>query len=164
MTLVMQGNINYVTSILSDLCLAADTAQDSWLTRLKNNGGTNALIERFEGEYAGLAESKLEALLVSQYDDEAKTLAEKIEDLREFLKKYTECSVKADSDEKEIKINFEEHTDESYNDWGLAATEYLILTDTKYEDGTLYDLVNNTDLDFSGAVITAALFFRRKSN
>ena len=71
-TLLMQGNIDNVGAVMTQLCIAADTADDTWLTRLKNSNGFDGLVERFEKEYYYLSDSKIQSLIISEYDEKAK--------------------------------------------------------------------------------------------
>ena len=101
-TLIMQGDLNNVSALMSGLCMAADTSETGWLTRLRASGGVDELYSRFEKENPSLPESRLNALVASIYDEQAKIVAEKIADLSESLKAYTECPVNADSTDAEI--------------------------------------------------------------
>ena len=157
-TLVMQGNVNNVSTLMSDLCMAADTSETGWLSRLADFGGFDDLYGRYEKEYPALPESRLNALLKSNYDEQAVIAAEKLADLSESLKVYTECPVNADSTEAEIETYFKEHPEESEADWLIAGSEYLLLTETKYEGSSLAELVTGTKYDFSDPDDRAVLY------
>ena len=148
-TFLMQGNIGSVNAVMNDLCLAADTSENGWLYRLGNSGGIDGLISRYEKEYPDLSESKLLSFIRSDYDDEAKLLAEKLADLRGSLKIYTESPVKNSTDEEEVKKYFEENKDINSSDWAMAASQYALLSGTEYEEGTLYDLLDTEKFDFA---------------
>ena len=157
-TLVMQGNLSQVNTLMSDLCMAADTSETGWLSRIKAEGGYDELVSRCEKEFPQLSESKLSAVLASKYDEQAKILADKFTELKEFLKTYTECPVNSDSSETEIEAYFKEHTDKSQADWLLAGSEYLLLNETKYEGSTLAELVTGTKYDFEDPDDRAVLY------
>ena len=157
-TLVMQGNINNVNALMSDLSMAVDTADDSWTARLGKSDGIDGLFTRYENEYTGLSESALTSLIISEYDDQAKIFAEKLTDLRDSLKCYTECEVKSEDDIDKVKAYFEEHPGESMGEWSMAGTQYSILAEVKYEDGTLADIVTGSDYDFDQVDDRMALY------
>ena len=146
-TVIMQGNLDSVNALMSDLCLAADTSGNGWIARLKESG-SDRLYDRYEAEYPELSESKLSALIQSEYDDEARVFAQKLAELKESLEIYTNAAVKAESEPEEITKYFEEHPDLNFNDWSMAATVYVILSGIKYGSGTLLDLVNGDKYDF----------------
>ena len=79
----------------------------------------------------------------------AKKLVDKIDDLRESLKAYTDCEVKADSDYTKVAEYFKTHTDESEAVWGKAGAVYLILSEIKFGDTTFADIVKGGKFDFS---------------
>ncbi len=76
-TLIMQGNLNNVSALMSGLCMAADTSETGWLTRLRASGGVDELYSRFEKENPSLPESRHNALVASIYDEQAKIVAER---------------------------------------------------------------------------------------
>ena len=122
-TLLMQGNIESVNSLMSSLYMAADTGKEGWTERLKKSGGTDAIFDRYEKDFPALSESKINSLMISDYDAQAKVLAEGLADLKESLKAYTECPVNNDTDIEEVEKYFKEHTDESLTDWSMAGAE-----------------------------------------
>ena len=108
-------------------------------------------IDKYEKDNPSLAESKITSLLKADYDEKAKEHVDKIDDLRESLKAYTDCEVKADSDYTKVAEYFKTHTDESEAVWGKAGAVYLILSEIKYGDTTFADIVKVGKFDFSKA-------------
>lgn len=143
---------------MSNLCLAADTSEENWLTRLGRTDGVDGMFERFEKDYPTLSESRLTTLLRSEYDESAKVLAEKLADLRTSLKSYTDCEVKAEDIEEKIKTYFEAHPNENSLAWFVAGTEYKILTETKAEDKSLFEFINDEENTFDNADDRIALY------
>ena len=148
-TLLMQGNIDLVNSLMSDLSLALDTADSSWLERLKKSEGISGLTDKFEEAYPSLSESKITSLIRSEYDDEAKELAQKLADLKESMKVYTESGIKADDSEDKVNAYLKEHAEISAADWAKAGAEYLVLSEIKTDDTTLADIVTGDKFDLS---------------
>ena len=148
-TILMQGNINSVDTLMTDLCLASDTADEGWISRLSGSSGLEGLFETYEKDYPSLSESKITALLKSDYDEEAKLLAKKIADLRESIKVYTESPVKLTSGDEEINKYFKDHPEESFAAWGLAASRYTVLQEVKYADNTLENVFFGEDTDLT---------------
>ena len=156
-TVLMQGNISSVNALMSDLCLAADSSENGWIARFRESGVTR-LFDRYEEEYPQLSESKLTSLIQSEYDEDAKLLAQKLVDLKESLKAYTDCPVKSENGTEEIEKYFKEHPEQNINDWSRAASEYLILSETSFGNGTLLDLVSGDKYDFNDADDRSALY------
>jgi hypothetical protein len=157
-TLLMQGNLSNVSSLLNDLCLAADTANDTWLSRLRQSNGIEGLIEKYQKLYPNLPESKLYTVMRSEYDDEAKLLADKFSDLRESMKAYTECEVKADDDQEKVDAYFKAHPEKSSALWSLEGTKYTIMSEVKFGDTDLNDLINGNDLNYDDPDDRMALY------
>ena len=157
-TLLMQGNIDLVNSLMSYLSLALDTTDSSWLERLKKSEAISGLTDKFEEAYPSLSESKIASLIRSEYDDEAKELAQKLADLKESMKVYTESDLKADDSEDKVDAYFKEHTDISVSDWAKAGADYLVLSEIKIDDTTLADIVTGDKFDLSDPDDRAVLY------
>ena len=72
-------------------------------------------------------------------------------DLRESLKEYTDCEVKADSDYTKVAEYFKENTDKSEVAWSKAGAIYLMLSSVKLGESTFADIVTGSKYDFSKA-------------
>ncbi len=108
-------------------------------------------IDKYEKDNPSLAESKITSLLKADYDEKAKELADKIDDLRESLKVYTDCEVKADSDYTKVAEYFKTHTDENEITWSKAGAIYLMLSSVKLGENTFAYIVTGNKFDFSKA-------------
>ena len=148
-TIILQGNVNSISSLMTNLCLAADTSKEGWVARLKASKGVDGLFKSYEQQYPGLSESKLTSLMLSEYDEQAKILADRIDELKESIKAYTECPVKADADAEKIEAYFKEHPNANQVDWSKAGVVYMMLSDIKYGGSTMAELVTGNKYDFS---------------
>ena len=120
-TIMMQGNLEIVHEIMTYLAYSADTAKESWLDRLADANSLDDLVEMYEDEYPALSESKIENLLVSEYDEEAKLFLDCIGEIRSAAEYIDEVGLPLDVSKDEEKKYFEANPDKSEITWASCA-------------------------------------------
>ncbi len=149
--ILMQGNSTTTLSIEQYLCIASDTASDSFVDRLVKLN----CYDDFESEYADSHNitdgTKLEKSLAADYDDTAISISNSIAALKELLAEYTQSEMKDETNEETIANYFKENAKEAdYLLFCSARNLYIVLSSLEYEDGTLYDFFTDDDYDFTG--------------
>ncbi len=157
--ILMMGNSCATLAIEQNLLMASDTNKDTWLDRLQEIGGYDALYESFEAENKNLPVSKIEKLMAAEYDNDARELAASLKDLQPFLDNYCNASVSFADSEADITAAFAEQTNADYMLWTSAGEVYTALEKIKYEDGTLLEFLTDDAFDFAGDADDRALLY-----
>ena len=148
-TLMLQGNLDIVRDIMAQLAYAADTGEKSWLDRLGDANTPDELIEVYEDEYPALSESKLENLLISEFDEDAKAFTECLDEIRDAKEYIDEVGLPLDASEEDAKKYFDANPDKSNVTWAICAMTVGALEDVEYEGEKFIDFAVSEDNDFS---------------
>ena len=148
-TIMMQGNLDIVREMMGYLAYAADIGETSWLERLKTVNNVQTLFQKYSKEFPSLSESKISSLLVSLYDDDAKSFVECLNEVKNAAKYIDEVGLPFDAPEETVKKYFEEHTDKSDISWVCCANVIKALEDVEYQGKKFVDFAKSDEFDFS---------------
>ena len=157
-TIMMQGNLDIVHEIMTYLAYSADSSGTTWLERLKDTNTLDDLTEKYSEEYPTLSESKINNLLISMYDEDAKTFSDCLNEIKNAASYVDEIGLSFDASEETVTKYFEEHTDKSDISWASCANVIKAIEDVEYEGKKLVDFAKSEDLDLGDAEGRMALY------
>ena len=156
---LMMGNSGAVQVMMKDLAYAADSADDTWLDRLKDISLTD-IQAKYEDEFPALPASKIQNLMIADYDSDAKILAGQIADLRTQLAAYESSDLRLDGKitlddgtersmtEDDVIAYFEAHPNENQMQWTQAGEMKLLLGTYSLGDETMGTFITDKERDF----------------
>ena len=145
-TILMQGNSDLVLVIEQVIALAADEGNEVWMNRYENAETYDEMVENLV-ESKGVTASEAAKEISAEYDEDAKIIASKVEDYKEFLENYTNSSVNFSSTKEEIKAFKKANDDFDYTFWYAAGVQYEILSVLENDDISLLDLITSDEYD-----------------
>ena len=116
---------------------------------MKTVNSVQTLYQKYSKEFPSLSESKISSLLVSLYDDDAKSFVECLNEVKNAAKYIDEVGLPFDAPEETVKKYFEEHTDKSDISWACCANVIKALEDVKYQGKKFVDFAKSDEFDFS---------------
>ncbi len=145
-TILMQSNATSVLAIEQIIALATDDADSLWTERYMKVPSYDLMVDKLIDE-ENVPPSKAITTLSALYDKDARIVASKIPDYREYLKIYTESGITLESSEKELDAYLEKNGEEAMATWYTAATQYALLDTLVDEDEvSLLDIITDEDL------------------
>jgi hypothetical protein len=145
-TILMQANGTAVLTIEQIVALATDDENTVWIERYDNAKSYDEMVEELV-ENKGITASEAAKQLSAEYDEDAKAIASKFEDYKDYLKTYTDETVKFTSTEEEIEAYKENKESEEIAEWAAAGTQCEALSLLKNEDISLLDLVTSDEYE-----------------
>lgn len=146
--ILMQGNSQVTLNIEQYLCIASDTADNSFVDRLADIGSYDDFETNYAKEHNIIDGDALEKALAAEYDDTAILLADGIEAFKGFLAEYTDSEMAEETDENTVTVYYDKNfKDGDYLRFCNARNLYLSLSSVNYENGTLYDFFTDEDYD-----------------
>ncbi len=145
-TILMQANGTAVFTIEQIVALATDDEETVWIERYNNAKTYDEMVEELV-ESNGITASEAAKQLSAEYDEDAKAIASKFEDYKNYLKTYTDETVKFTSTEKEIEEYKDNKESEEVAEWAAAGTQYEALSLLKNDDISLFDLITSDEYD-----------------
>ncbi len=149
-TILMQSNSTSVLALEQLISLATDSNDTLWSARYVQAKTYDEMIEDLmENENLTIDQAVKE--LAAEYDADAKAIASKFADYKEYLKVYTESPISLESTPEEIDAY--EKANESFNllNWTTAGTQYITLKALQNDDISLYDLITSDEYDIENA-------------
>lgn len=149
-TILMQSNATAVLAIEQLIALAADDEDSTWAERYADALTYDEMTEQvMEEENADPA--KAMNILAARYDGDAKAIASKVADYRDYLKVYTEENVSLESIEEELNAYREKAGDVNLSAWYTAGAQYELLNNLTDADGfSLLDILTDDAYDLEG--------------
>ncbi len=170
-TILMQGNSACVSEIMQNLAFAADTADDSFVTRTleafrtpdedasaadiaaaENTGHSKTpfdlFFDRFLTARPGSTKDEAVTAMMQLYDDDAKMFASSLVGLNNYLTNYTHSELSMDAMQEEAEAYFEEHPFEDSSIWAGAANMYSLLSNADYGGTSLLNYLVFTENDY----------------
>ncbi len=151
-TILMQGNSNAVLAIQQLIAMSTDSNDNTWIERYESAKTYDEMLEELmDGD--GLTINEAESQLASEYDEDAKILADKLESYKTFLDSYTNTDPELTiaSSQETIDAYQEAHEDFDYTNWLAAGTQYELLYTMTNDDISLLDLFTGDDYDVQEA-------------
>ncbi len=149
-TILMQANGTAVLAMEQLIAQATDDSDTLWSARYAEAETYDEMLEELmKGQ--NLTVSEAEKQLAAEYDIDAKAIASKLADYRDYLKCYTEAGIDLTSSEEEIEAYQKEHEDFSFANWTTAGTHYEVLSALTNDDISLLELINGEDFDVEEA-------------
>ena len=145
-TILMQGNADAVLTIEQTIATATDEGDTLWFERYDNAGTYDEMVDELM-ESEDLTVDQAEKKLAAEYDDDAYSIATKLEDYKTYLEQYTNSDISFESTEDEISAYQNEHEDFDIENWLAAGTQYEMLKTLVKDDVSLYDLITSVDYD-----------------
>ncbi len=145
-TILMQGNADAVLTIEQTIATATDEGDTLWFERYDNAKTYDEMVDELM-ESEDLTVDQAEKKLAAEYDDDAYSIATKLEDYKTYLEQYTNSDISFESTEDEISAYQNEHEDFDIENWLAAGTQYEMLKTLVKDDVSLYDLITSVDYD-----------------
>ena len=149
-TILMQSNSTSVLALEQLISLATDSNNTLWTARYSQAKTYDEMIEDLM-ENKNLTIDQAVKELAAEYDADAKAIASKFADYKEYLKVYTESPISLENTPEEIDAY--EKANESFNllNWSTAGTQYIALKALQNDDISLYDLITSDEYDIENA-------------
>ena len=153
-TILMQGNSTCVSEIMQNLAFAADTADDSFVSRAIEAAGSSekqpfdAFFDAYMEKHPGSTKDEAVTDLMRLYDDDAKMFASSLVGLRNYLSNYTQSGLSMDAEKEEAEAYFAENEFEDATTWAGAANAFVMLSNVYYGDSSLAAYLVYNDDDF----------------
>ena len=145
-TILMQGNANLVLYIEQVIALSTDEGDDTWVERYENAKSYDDMVDELI-ESKGITANEAAKQLSAEYDKDAKSLAGKIEDYKDYLGYYYNADAQFTSTEEEIEAFKDANDDYTVANWFTAGTQYEVLATLEKDDVSLLDLFISDDYD-----------------
>ena len=146
--MLMRGNSEALELIEQNLALASDCGDSTWMERLSDIGGLDAMFDSYELANRKKTASQINQMLVKEYDDKAMVLAEKLDAFSEAAIGYMDCEVHLDDSAERVDSYFASHTEESKESWVSIGTVCEEALQYEYDDGVLYDILTDKDANY----------------
>ncbi len=149
--ILMQGNSSATLAMEQYLCMASDTADNSFIDRLSEMES----YDEFETAYAkenGITNGDaIEKALAAEYDDTALAIASGLDAFREYLNVFSTSEMFKETDEEKIIKYYEENgKDGDYMLFCNSRSIYMSLQAADFEGSSLYDFIAQDSNDFEG--------------
>ena len=148
-TILMQGNADAVLTIEQTIATATDEGDTLWLERYDNAKTYDEMLEELM-KSKNLTVEQAEKELAAEYDDDAYSIATKLEDYKTYLEKYTNSDISFESTEDEISAYEAANEDFDMENWFAAGMQYELLKSLVNDDVSLYDIITSDDYDVVG--------------
>ncbi len=146
-TILMQANATAVLAMEQVIALATDDSDTTWIDRYQSAKSYDDMVSDLM-DSEDLTASQAAKRLAAAYDLDAKAIASKFADYKDYLKTYTDAGLSESSTEEEIEAYKEAHDDFEVADWSVAAAQYQVLKVLENDGISLLDLIlGEDDLD-----------------
>ncbi len=152
-TILTQGNSNAVLAIEQIIATATDESDMPWVGRYSNAKTYDEMIDEAM-ESQNLTVNAAEKYLAAEYDEDAKKIAENLENYKTYLEEYKNSDVKLTSSAEEIDAFLktrEAENDFASSDWIAAATQYELLSKAENDGISLLDTLTSDEYDVMNA-------------
>ncbi len=145
-TILMQANTDAVLVIEQVIALATDDSDSLWTDRYEDAKTYDEMVEDLM-ESKNITAGDAAKELSSEYDADAKLIAEKIEDYKTYLSNYTDSGVTLTSTNEKLNAFKEGKEEIDIANWFTAGTHYEYLSTLKKDDISFVDLITSPDYD-----------------
>ena len=149
-TILMQGNSHAVLAMEQLIAMATDESETPWANRYHQAKTYDEMVEAL-ADKDDLTVSEAQKQLATEYDQDAKKIANNFESYKEYLRIYTDAGITLESSTEDIEAYQKENEDFRFSEWYAAGTQYETIKALKNDDVSLYDLVAGEAYDAVGA-------------
>ena len=145
-TILMQANSNAILAMEQIIALATDDSDTIWLNRYQEAKTYDEMIsDALNNDDITLKQATKQ--LAAEYDDDAKKIADALEEYKSYLENYTKTDITLDSTEEEVEAYQMENEDFDYSVWFTAGTQYELIKSLVNDEVSIYDLIYNDEYD-----------------
>ena len=145
-TILMQGNADIVLSIEQIIAIATDSGEDLWIERYSAAATYDDMLDELM-ESENLTVNEAEKKLAAEYDEQARSLASKLEAYKDYLDAYTNEELTLTSTKEELDAYAEAHSDFDSAIWFAAGVQYELLDVLENDGITLRELIFGDEFD-----------------
>ncbi len=149
-TILMQGNSDSLLIIEQIIAIAADDGNSLWIDRYETAKTYDEMLnELMSSEKISVSEATKK--LAVEYDEDAKAIASKFADYKDYLNEnYVNTGITLSSSEEERAAYEKDKNEFDAANWFVAGTHYELLATLMNDDASLLDLITSSDYDISG--------------
>ncbi len=148
-TILMQANGASVLAVEQLIALATDSNDSVWSDRYTAAKTYDEMVDALVDD-ENLTVNKAVKRLAAEYDDDAKSIASKLDGLKSYFDTYLSEDIRLGDSTEKLEAYQSSHENFNLAAWAAAGTQYEVLASLENDDISLLELLTSDEYDVSG--------------